>query len=93
MRLISLLVLVLAIAAAALFVRYGAFDPCRWLRHDVRAFAEDRAGPLGEIGAAFAQRLEGFPRTPGRCLQTWVEFHTAEGDDKIEVLLPEQPSR
>lgn len=93
MRILSTLAIMLTIVAAALFVRYGSADPCAWLRHDVQAYARDRAGPLGAAGAALVQELGPSAREPRACLRRWVRFHTADDDAKLDAVLAPRERR
>lgn len=77
----KIVVLVVAVAAAGLFFRYGSAHPCEWYLHDLTA----KSGmPKLLVRAYVHARNGGEDPGVGRCLKGWFEVHT----DGVESQLP-----
>ena len=69
--------LVAIVAVAAIFIRYGSFDPCDWTMHEFK----ERAGVPFSVALSMIPEARPFDKATmgrGKCLEGWVKIVSGE---------------
>ena len=70
---VKISVLIAAVAIGLFLWRYGSFDPCVWLTHDLAA----KTGvPRHVASDMLRKKLKGQEPSAIQCFEGWVKLHT-----------------